>query len=610
MARRAESIAVAAAEEAGASRPRRLPWAGTFHSIANRVLRLFADAAGLDPSFTVLDRSDSADLLSMVRAELGFAKQARRFPKKATCLRIYSRVVNAQEDLELALENFFPWCLEWKDELRQLFRAYVEAKTERGVLDYDDLLLYWYYLMEEPPLAKRLGELFDHVLVDEYQDTNALQASILTALKPTGRGMTAVGDDAQAIYGFRAASVDNILEYPRAFEVPARIVTLERNYRSTQPILEAANAVIAESKKLYHKELYSDRRSVQRPFLATVEDESEQVRYVVEHVLGAREAGVALMEQAVLFRTAHHSDQLEVELGRRNIPYHKYGGLKFLEAAHVKDLVCILRWAENPRDSIAGFRVAQLLPGIGPRVATKVLDHLHGGGFAFSALANAPVPSAATELWEPLCELMVDLGRMDWTDQIRCVRTWFDAIIEQRYDAPGARQGDLDQLQHIGGGYQTRERFLSELTLDPPTSTGDFAGPPHLDEDFLILSTIHSAKGQEWDHVYLLNLADGCIPSDMATGSPEQIEEERRLLYVAMTRAKSELHLVHPVRFFVRQQRRHGDRSVMAPLSRFLSTAVRERFERVTLTRDSLGVDSVDVPPVRVDVAAKVRQLF
>jgi DNA helicase-2/ATP-dependent DNA helicase PcrA len=470
-----------------------------------------------------------------------------------------------------------------------------------------------------------VAERFDHVLVDEYQDTNALQAGILRALKPDGQGLTVVGDDAQSIYSFRAARVRNILEFPAQFEPPATVVTLEQNYRSTQPILAACNAVMEPAEERFAKNLFSDRISHQKPMLVTAEDENAQVDYVVERILEHREAGVALKKQAVLMRTAHHSDLLEVELARRDIPFVKYGGLKFLEAAHVKDVLGILRWAENPRDAVAAFRVVQLLPGIGPGIAARAVEHLEAGGFDLAALSRFRAPAAAAADWPSLCTLLVRLhdARTDWQGQLGAVRRWYEPWLERLYDAAHVRVGDLEQLEQISGAYPSRERFLTELTLDPPAATGDEAGPPHLDEDFLILSTIHSAKGQEWDVVYTLNAADGCIPSDMSTGSPEQIEEERRLLYVAMTRARDHLHVVHPLRFFVRQQHRHGDRHLFAPRTRFIPESVARCFER----RAAGHVDDLDdldggqrgsltrgeaarrTAP-RVDVGARVRDMW
>ena len=328
-------------------------------------------AIGLDPSFTVLDRSDSADLMNLVRNDLGLSKKAARFPKKDTCLAIYSHTVNACCELAETLDVAFPWCADWPDELKELFRAYVIAKQRNNVLDYDDLLLYWRHMMEEPALAAEVGARFDHVLVDEYQDTNALQAAILLRMKPDGRGLAVVGDDAQSIYSFRAATVRNILDFPKHFSPPATVVTLEQNYRSTQPILDASNAVIGLGAGTLFKAPLLGEALGEKPQFISAADEPAQVEYVVERILEHREAGIDLKRQAVLFRAAHHSAALEVELARRNIPFVKYGGLKFLEAAHVKDVLCVLRWAENPRDAVAGFRVLQLLPGVGPAVGQK-----------------------------------------------------------------------------------------------------------------------------------------------------------------------------------------------------------------------------------------------
>ncbi|HSY42082.1 MAG TPA: ATP-dependent helicase [Polyangia bacterium] len=587
-----------------------LPWAGTFHAVANRILRHHAQEIGLDPAFTLLDREDSADLLDRLRHDAGLARTDRRFPRKGTCLAIYSSAVNTQEPLRACLEARFPWCLEWEEPLRALFAGYVEAKAARAVLDYDDLLLYWFHLMTDGALAARVGGLFDHVLVDEYQDTNTLQAEILRLLKPDGRGVTVVGDDAQAIYSFRAARVGNILAFPNQYQPPATVETIEQNYRSTQPILDAANAVIALAPERYDKRLFSQRAGGERPVLATVADEAAQVDYVVTRILERREAGVPLRQQAVLFRSGHHSDALEVELGRRNIPFVKFGGLRFLESAHVKDALSCLRWAENPRDSLAAFRVAQLLPGMGPRLADALLQHVAGARFALPpALATFVPPVAARADWPAFADLFSQLcaAAGPWAAQMGLVRRWYQPHLERLYDDARVRLGDLEQLEQLAAAAPSRERFLSDLTLDPPQATGAEAGPPHLEEDYLILSTIHSAKGQEWDSVFVLNAADGCIPSDLATGTVPEIEEERRLLYVAMTRAKSSLALVHPLRFFIRQQSRHGDRHVFTPRTRFIPDAILDKFERAapgTATDDGLPPS----PPVaRVDIAARLK---
>ncbi len=366
----------------------------------------------------------------------------------------------------------------------------------------------------------------------------------------------------------------------KLFAPPAAVVTLEQNYRSTEPILAAANAVMSLAAEAFSKSLFSERRSPQKPWLVSVEDDRAEVDYVAERVLANREAGMELREQAVLFRTSHHSSQLELELRRRNIPYVKFGGLKFLELAHVKDLLALLRWAENPRDRIAAFRFLQLLPGVGPGTARRVLERLEQGGYDFAALLDLAPPRAAAELWPQLVALMQDLAARElWAGQLELARRFYDPLLEERYDFARARLQDLDEITRLAATYRSRQQFLTELTLDPPAATGDEAGPPLLDEDYLILSTIHSAKGREWRAVFLLRVVDGCIPSDMASGSPAEIEEERRLLYVAMTRAQDQLHLLHPRRFYTTGQSRLGDRYVTAPRTRFIPPALLRFFE-------------------------------
>lgn len=615
MTARAQRILTAARAAANGRRAApggEIAWSGTFHAIGNRLLREHADSIGLDASFTVLDRSDAADLLNLVRNDLGLAKKSSRFPRKETCLAIYSHTVNAQCTLSGTLESAFPWCADWGSELKELFRGYVEAKQRDNVLDYDDLLLYWAHMMEEPTLARLVGERFDHVLVDEYQDTNALQARTLLRMKPDGRGLTVVGDDAQSIYSFRAATVRNILDFPKQFAPPAHVVTLEQNYRSTDPILEACNAVIAEAGEGFRKRLFSRKPSGDQPRLVVAADEAAQVEYAVERILEHREAGIDLKRQAVLFRAGHHSDLLEVELARRDVPFVKYGGLKFLEAAHVKDLLCVLRWAENPRDAVAAFRVLQLLPGVGPATARAALTHLSAAAWDFAALRGFGAPPAAAPHWPELCTVLSGLrdAATPWVGQVAQVRRWYLPHLERLYDNIRPRAADLEQLEQIAATYATRGAFLTELTLDPPDATSADAGPPHLDEDYLVLSTIHSAKGQEWDAVFVLNVTDGCIPSDMAVASREQIEEERRLLYVAMTRARQHLHLVQPLRFYRSHQHRNGDGHVLASRTRFIPDGILPLFERRAHSRGGQRASPPSQPAVRVDVAARMREFW
>ena len=583
-------------------------WSGTFHAVGARLLREFAPSIGLDAEFTIHDREDSADLLNLIRYQLGLSEQERRFPLKAACLAIYSRAVNSGRALDQVLLKHFPWCAAFEDDLRRLFEGYVEAKQSQHVLDYDDLLLYWAELMKAPELAGAARGLFDYVLVDEYQDTNAIQAAILLALKPDGQGLTVVGDDAQSIYGFRAATVRNILDFPKQFNPPATIVTLDRNYRSTAPILAAANAVIALSKERFTKNLWSDRSSAEKPALVSVQDDAAQAGFVVERVLANREEGMPLKEQAVLFRTSHHSAVLEIELGRRNIPFVKFGGLKFLEAAHVKDLLAVLRWAENALDRMAGFRVLQLLPGIGPGMAGKLLDGLAGrSGLALLSSFQPPARTAAD--WPAFASLMQALwGKgTEWPCDIDLARNWLLPYLEQNYAGALVRMGDLDQLAKIAAGHASRAEFLTDLTLDPPQATSEEAGKPLLDEDYLILSTIHSAKGQEWRSVSILNVVDGCIPSDLATGASDDIEEERRLLYVAMTRAKDELNLIVPQRFYTHRQASAGDRHVYAGRTRFIPASVAGNFTRVHWPAARENKAAASIEGAAVDLRERMR---
>lgn len=613
LSRRVERIATKVLGVGSGAISDSLTWAGTFHGIGARLLREYAHHIGLDPAFTILDREDSADLMNLVRHELAFSQTKSRFPTKGTCLAIYSRVVNAQADLDETLQEVFPWCAMWSAELRELFRAYVEAKQKQNVLDYDDLLLYWAGMMGEPMIAKQVSGLFDHVMVDEYQDTNRLQSSILLAMRPDGNGLTVVGDDAQSIYSFRAATIRNILDFPTSFEPPAVVVTLDRNYRSTTPILAAANAVIDQATERFTKNLWSDRVSEAKPNLVTVKDEADQVRYIATTVLEAREAGTPLKQQAVLFRTSSHSGPLEIELTRRNIPFVKFGGLKFLDAAHVKDMLAILRWAENPRDRVAGFRMLQLMPGIGPTSAGRILDAIETSTDPAWALSEFPPPAKAGQHWADLVALVGQLcGReIGWPLELAYARQWYEPLMEERFEDAATRAADIVQLEQIASGYPSREKFLTELTLDPPDATSDQAGVPMRDEDYLILSTIHSAKGQEWQSVHVLNVVDGCIPSDLGTGSTHELEEERRLLYVAMTRAKDELHLLVPQRFYVTQQTRNGDRHLYAQRTRFISRSITEMFEDFFWPRIEVSTkDAVEPRPAAVDLVAKMRTMW
>jgi DNA helicase-2/ATP-dependent DNA helicase PcrA len=586
-------------------------WGGTFHSIANRLLRAYAAAAGLDRDFTVLDQGDAEDLMNLVRHEMGLHTKEKRFPRKGTCLAVYSRCVNGGEELKVVLERDFPWCDGWEDELREMFKRYVVCKQERNVLDYDDLLLYWMELVEDLRIAPELGGRFDHVLVDEYQDTNVVQARILKGIRTCNDNVMVVGDDAQSIYRFRGATVRNMLDFPKQFP-GTTIIKLEQNYRSVTPILDTANRLIAAAAEQYRKELWSTRSSQQLPRLVLCKDTTEQDGYVIDRVLEHYEEGIPLKRQAVLFRASHLSDTLEVELSRRNIPYHKYGGLRFLEAAHVKDLLAFLRLLENPRDELAWFRVLQLIDGIGPTTAARVVEHVAGKGGDPRFVQGFLAPAAAREGLSELSRVFEEVVPMESRSpdaQIERIRRFYDPIFERTYENPKARVRDLISLEQIAQKYPSRQQFLADVQLDPPNSTSDLAGAPYLDEDWLVLSTIHSAKGCEWDAVYLIHAADGFLPSDLSTGSEEEIEEERRLTYVALTRARDHLYVTWPLRYYHKWYAL-GDGHSYAQLCRFFDDDVTRTMEQAALTREPEEADPGAFYDVEADIRQRMRDMW
>jgi DNA helicase-2/ATP-dependent DNA helicase PcrA len=583
-------------------------WGGTFHAIANRLLRTYGRVTGLAPEFTVMDESDAADMLGLIRAQLGLTSKELRFPRKSTIRDIYSKVVNSRQPLAAVLRRDWPWCVEAEEGLRRIFDIYSKRKQKRQVLDYDDLLLFWNAALEDEGIADAMGARFDHVLVDEYQDTNVIQAEILRRLRRKNRNITVVGDDAQSIYSFRAATIQNILDFPKQFE-GTTVVTLEQNYRSTQPILDVGNAVMKPARQRYTKNLVAARKDgKQKPVLVTCRDEDEQVKVVCDKILEHLEQGIKLQHQAVLFRAGHHSDQLEIELARRNIPFHKYGGLKFLEAAHVKDMLAFLRILENPRDDMSWFRVLEMLEGVGPRTAEKFMAELDAREYDVARLPEISMPAAASDQFMALAQIILSLRKaedLSVAAQVERLRGFYDPLVKLLYDNPQPRQRDLEQLELIAARYKNRASFISDLTLDPPSSTADLAGPPYRDEDWLVLSTMHSAKGCEWKVVYVIHAADGMIPSDMATEDEDGVEEERRLFYVAVTRAKDWLYVVFPLRYYYKRVPM-GDAHGYAQLTRFVQPEVRRLM-------DSGGGDTLEVhdgPPTDEDIRAKIAKFW
>ncbi len=586
-------------------------WGGTFHAFANRILRMYSQAADLSPDFTIIDRTDAEDLLDVIRNDMAFSQKESRFPRKSTCLAVYSRRVNGNEELETVLKKGFPWCDMWKDELKALFREYVSRKQRQNILDYDDLLLYLYYLLQDKEVADSIGGRFDHVLVDEYQDTNRIQAGILVGLRRSNDSIMVVGDDVQSIYGFRSATIRNMLDFPQQFP-GTKIATLEQNYRSIQPILATTNRVIAQARERYSKDLWSDRKGDQRPKLITCLDETNQDDEVIRLVLDHYEQGIPLHKQAVLFRAASHSNSLELALTRQNIPFRKYGGLRFLETAHIKDLISFLRVIENPHDEIAWFRVLQLLNGVGPVTAASIIDHIRNNAFALSSLTSFKAPPAARKELTEFSSVLIDLTKLGDENpgvQIERIRHFYKPLLWRNHENPEPRENDIEYLSVLAAGCASRRQFLADLILDPPTSTGDLAGPPIKDEDWLVLSTIHAAKGLEWDVVYLIHAADGCLPSDMATGSDGEIEEELRLAYVAMTRARDFLYVLWPQRYYLRPFGL-SDRHNYAQCSRFFTEEVIRTMEEVSVSRKAGLEDGAIQKSQKGDIAKRIRYMW
>ena len=531
--------------EAG-ERAARQVWGGTFHGVAARLLRVYHASLGLPQDFSILDRGDTEDLLDLCRGRLNLPNSGARFPKKRVCAAVLGRVASSGGTVGDVLGERFPHLARHEAALRTLFDRYDEAKGEQNLLDFDDLLLFWEALAADPKAGPALRSRFPRVLVDEYQDTNVMQARLLKHLSPEGRGLTAVGDDAQAIYSFRAATVRNILDFGQSFP-GTTILPLETNYRSTAAVLAVANAVIAAAKERHEKTLTAVRQIGPKPLVVRCRDEAEQARFVADRVLELRESGLELDRQAVLFRASHHSLALELELAKRDLPFKKYGGLRFLETAHVRDLLAFLRLAENPRDEISALRCLLLLPGVGRSRATAAISRLRESAGDFGSWEAAGPPGNGSKEWRAFVSLMQGLAKDvdDLSSQVRRIRNLYRPLMEASYDNAAERNRDLEQIELLAGRGRDRASFLADLTLDPPSSTADAAAGKE-DEESLVLSTMHSAKGLEFEAVFILNACEGGVPSDQAEDDAA-IEEERRLFYVALTRAKTHLTVCHPL---------------------------------------------------------------
>ena len=544
---------------------------GTFHAIAHRIIREHAESFSLPAEFTVIDPADMADLLDARRADHGLAGTQRRAPRAAVCADIYTRCVNTQRTVAEVVRGGFPWCTEYTGQLAELFRGYVAHKRSHALVDFDDLLLLWRAALADPAAGPVLRGMFDAVLVDEYQDVNAVQADIVRLLQTEAGCLTCVGDDAQAIYAFRGADPEHLHRLAATFP-GLTVVRLVRNYRSRQAVLQLANAVRPQSPGL-ELALTAARGAGAAPMLVRCHDEATQAREICARVLDAHEAGTELHDQAVLVRAAHHSDVLEVELAARGIPFVKYGGLRFTEAAHVKDFLAAARVVANPADDVAWFRVLRLHEGIGAVHARRLIEILRPADPAPFDRWKDAVDAAPRRARENLAATIGSLA-----DAIIVERTGERATailaalrdpLRARYADADVRIADLERLADAAASRPSLHDALVELALDPPVSASDLAGRPRHDEDFLVISTVHSAKGLEWPVVHLPHLVDGAVPSDMALTSPTGLAEERRLFYVAVTRARDQLFLYAPMRLH-HHRLASDDRHSYGQLSRFL----------------------------------------
>ncbi len=543
---------------------------GTFHSLAHLMLREYGHLLGYSRQFTILDRGDAEDAINLLRTGLGLSEKGRRFPKKETIAAIFSKAVNKGLSLEEVVTEEYPHFLEDLEDLARLFEHYVRYKLEHQLMDYDDLLVNWLrVLREHPEVRQAVSRRFEFIMVDEYQDTNALQAEIVRLMAEGHGNVMVVGDDSQSIYAFRGANFRNILEFPRLFP-GAKIIKLEENYRSVQPVLDLANAVIEKAKEKYTKCLYTKRTGGKRPVVYKARDEADQSRFIAERILELREEGVPLSEMAILFRSAYHSFDLELELAKRNIPFVKQGGMKLIETAHIKDVVAHLRLLLNPYDMLAWNRVLLLIEGIGPRTSKRIMEAIKASGHPFEALGKFPARASYAVGLAKLHQLLKALeAPLSPEERLSLLYEYYEPILERvYYDDHPKRAKDLDQLLAIAHKYEKLEDFLADLALEPPEASVAEVEAVSSDDEKISLSTVHSAKGLEWHTVFVISLAEGRFPSSYAMGREEDIEEERRLFYVAVTRAKERLFLTYPATYYA-----PGEGRIFSKPSRFLDEA-------------------------------------
>jgi DNA helicase II / ATP-dependent DNA helicase PcrA len=598
--RAAASMASRAAALCGDPAAGRRVWAGTFHAIAHRLVVEHAPQLGLN-DVSVLDPGDVVELLDLLREEHGLTGTRERLPTSRSLADVYSRAVNTGRPTREVMDAEFPWCVDHTDRINALFKDFVARKRTGGLLDFDDLLLYWRALLADPVVGARQRARWDWTLVDEYQDVNRIQVEIVRHLCPDGTGLTVVGDDAQAIYGFRGASGRHLHQLHGTWPT-SRMIRLERNFRSTQQVLDVANA-IRPGEGGERLRLRADREGVgARPVLISCENADGEARLVAENILAAHQDGLALREQAVLMRAGSHSMQLELELKLRKIPFHKYGGIEFTNTAHVRDFLATLRLATNPHDELAWYRLLRLHRGIGKAAARDLTAALLATRDVhdYSAVVAAAPAKARTALQSTLTHVAAGQASSTSTEIVEHCRSATRPLVRAHYPDGVHRVHDVDRLGETAATYRDLRAFVAELTIDPASASADYANKPQLDEDYLTLSTVHSAKGLEWTAVHLIHAVDGAFPSDMALSTDEGIEEEQRLFYVAITRARDSLTIYIPARMPTHPTG-FGARHVMAKPSRFLTDQA-----CALVDRRASGGQGDDVVPSRRSAATRV----
>ena len=529
---------------------------GTFHSFANLTLRKYAKAVGLDNGFTILDQGDSEDVINLIRAQLKLGESKKRFPNKQTIFKILSLSVNTNRNIENIINEEYPHFAEHLEKMMQIGAFYKEYKKKNSLLDYDDLLVYLkQFLLDLSPAAKTFLAGINFVMVDEYQDTNYLQAEIIKGLSQLKQNIMVVGDDSQSIYSFRGANFKNIMQFPSLFS-NVKVITLEENYRSTQEVLNFANYIIEHALEKFPKHLFTRKAGGELPAIISAANENMQSRFIVERILELREEGVPLNDIAVLFRSSFSSFDLEIELNKANIPFIKFGGMKFIEAAHVKDVLAFLRIAQNTRDFVSWYRVLLLHEGIGPKKAQLIMDAIADSKINFDANSEAVVPKGYPDPIFNLFTLIHDIHTANKlpAEKAEKILDYYEPIFKEKYDDFNKRKKDLDIFINISENYKSLDSFLADMALEPPSDSVIDVESSEKEKEYLTLSTIHSAKGLEWHSVFIIHAADGFFPSSQSFESLESLEEERRLMYVASTRAKQNLYVSYPMHIFERHK--------------------------------------------------------